>query len=53
MKRHRIVLVAALTLPLGGPGRLAETRLCRIADLLEAFNEGRIYSYNDVAAMSK
>jgi hypothetical protein len=37
----------------GGPGRRAETRLCRIADLLEAFNEGKIDSYSDVALMSK
>jgi hypothetical protein len=39
--------------PYGGPGRRAQTGLCRIADLLKAFDEGKIYSYNDVAVMSK
>ena len=36
-----------------GPGRRAQTRLCPIADLLHAFSEGKIYSYNDIAEMSK
>jgi hypothetical protein len=35
------------------PGLRGETRLCRIADLLQAFGEGAIRSYNDVVEMSK
>jgi hypothetical protein len=36
-----------------GPSRLATPRLCSIADLLQAYNEGRIAGYSDVIAMSK
>ena len=36
-----------------GPSRLATPRLYSIADLLQAYNEGRISGYSDVIAMSK
>ena len=39
--------------PYVSPGRRAETRLCPIADLLKALDEGRISTYSDVAVMSK
>ena len=36
----------------GGFGPRAQTRLCSVADLLNAFNRGQITSYYDVTAMS-
>jgi hypothetical protein len=36
-----------------GPSRLATPRLSPIAELLQAYNEGRIAGYSDVIAMSK
>jgi hypothetical protein len=37
----------------GGFGPRAQTRICSVADLLNAFKRGQITSYYDVIAMSK